>query len=187
MKHRTKARWILVAVLSVVIMHVGVARAGTPTAAQINRDAEAALARLYETTPAAARLGKDAVAILVFPSVLKAGFMVGGQFGNGALRQGDKSIGYYNVTAASYGLQAGAQRFGYAMFFMKESALEYLNKSGGFEVGVGPSVVLVDEGMAKTLTSSTARDDIYAFIFGQQGLMAGMGLQGSKITKFTPE
>ena len=88
--------------------------------------------------------------------------------------------------AASYGLQAGVQTFGYVMFFMKEKALEYLDQSEGWEVGVGPSIVLMDTGMAKSLTTTTGRSDVYAFTFGQQGLMAGVGLEGSKITMIDP-
>jgi lipid-binding SYLF domain-containing protein len=72
------------------------------------------------------------------------------------------------------------------MFFMNNSALDYLDKSDGFEIGVGPSVVLVDKGMAKSLTTTTAKDDVYAFIFGQKGLMAGLGVQGSKISRINP-
>src|SRR5262249_44449786 len=118
-----------------------------------------------------------------FPSVVKAGFLFGAQYGDGALRQRGKTTGYYNTVAASYGLQAGVQSFGYALFFMSDSGLGYLSKSEGFEIGVGPSIVVVDEGMAKPLTTTTAQHDIYAFIFGQKGLMAGLGLQGSKITR----
>ncbi len=187
MKLRAKVRWVLVIALTITICQLGAGSALAAKAAEIDRDATAALKTLYKTTPAASKLAKEAIAILVFPSVVKAGFMVGGQYGNGALRQGDKTIGYYNTTAASYGLQAGAQKFGYAMFFMKNAALEYLDKSGGFEVGVGPSVVVVDAGKAKTLTTTTGREDIYAFIFGQKGLMAGLGLQGAKITKINPD
>ena len=73
------------------------------------------------------------------------------------------------------------------MFFMNENALAQLDKAGGFEVGVGPTVVVVDEGKAKTMTTTTAKDDIYAFIFGQKGLMAGLGIQGNKITKINPK
>ncbi len=156
------------------------------SAASIDRRADNALARLYREIPAARTLARDAKAILVFPSVTKGGFMVGGQYGEGALRKGGKTVGYYQTTAVSYGLQAGAQRFGYVLFFMTDSALNYLDQSDGWEVGVGPSVVVIDEGMAKTLTTSTIRDDIYAFIFGQQGLMAGVGIQGSKITRIQP-
>jgi lipid-binding SYLF domain-containing protein len=88
--------------------------------------------------------------------------------------------------AASYGLQAGVQTFGYVMFFMNEKSLEYLNESEGWEVGVGPSIVVMDKGMGKNLTTTTGRSDVYAFIFNQQGLMAGLGLQGSKITRIHP-
>ena len=139
--------------------------------------------KLYETMPRAKALGEQAKGILVFPSVGRAGFLVGVQYGEGVLFRGDNIVGYYNVAGASYGLQAGAQVFAYAMFFMTDAALEYLGKSEGFEVGVGPSVVVVDAGKAKTLTTTTARDDIYAFIFGQKGLMGGLGIQGSKISK----
>jgi lipid-binding SYLF domain-containing protein len=85
--------------------------------------------------------------------------------------------------AASYGLQAGVQVFGYALFFMSESALRYLDTSGGFELGSGPSIVILDTGGARALTTSTIQSDIYAVFFDQKGLMAGLGLQGSKISR----
>ena len=162
------------------------AASAASSAGQIDRDASAALARLYREVPAARQLSRKAKAVLVFPSVIKGGLVLGGQYGEGVLRQGRRTIGYYNIAAASYGLQAGAQSFGYALFFMNDAALSYLEKSDGWEVGVGPSVVLVDEGMAKTITTATVRDAIYAFVFGQKGLMAGIGLQGSKITRINP-
>lgn len=151
--------------------------------AALTADAERAYAKLVAGVPAAKVLGKEAVAVLVFPKITKAGLMVGGQFGDGVLLRAGKPAGYYNTSGASYGLQAGAQQFGYAMFFMNESALKALTETDGFEVGVGPSVVLVDEGMAKSMTSVTAQKDVYAFVFGQKGLMAGVGLQGNKITR----
>jgi lipid-binding SYLF domain-containing protein len=83
-------------------------------------------------------------------------------------------------------LQAGVQSFGYALFFMDQDALNYLDNSSGWEIGVGPSIVIVDAGVAKTLTTTTAKDNVYAYIFNQKGLMAGLGLQGSKITRITP-
>lgn len=162
------------------------APAEAASAAAINRDASAALATLYQEVPAARKLAKQAKAVLIFPSVVKGGLIVGGQYGDGVLRKRGKAVGYYNTTAVSYGLQAGAQSFGYVLFFMSNASLKYLDKSEGWEIGVGPSVVVLDEGMAKSLTTTTARDDVYAFIFGQTGLMAGLGLQGSKITKIQP-
>jgi lipid-binding SYLF domain-containing protein len=157
------------------------------SATEIDKEVGLALEKLYAGSPAAVELSKVAKAILVFPNVIKAGLVVGGQYGEGALLAEGKTVGYYNTVAASYGLQAGAQSFGYAMFLMTEEALAYLNSSEGWEVGVGPTVVVMDEGLAKSLTTSTAKDDIYAFIFGQKGLMAGIGLQGSKISKIKPD
>jgi lipid-binding SYLF domain-containing protein len=160
--------------------------ASIANAAEIDQNADVALKKLFETTPLASELRKKAVGILIFPNILKAGFIVGGQYGEGALRQNGKTTGYYNTVAASYGLQAGAQQFGYALFFMNKKALSYLDESDGWEVGVGPSIVLVDEGIAKSMSTTTAQDDVYAFFFNQKGLMAGAGLQGSKITRINP-
>jgi lipid-binding SYLF domain-containing protein len=80
-------------------------------------------------------------------------------------------------------LQAGAKTFGYALFFMNESALAYLDKAAGFQLGVGPSLVVLDSGAAASLTSASITEDIYAFVYNQAGLMGGLGIEGSKITK----
>jgi lipid-binding SYLF domain-containing protein len=122
----------------------------------------------------------------VFPRIIKAGLLVGGQGGDGVLRVGGKTAGYYNIAAASFGLQAGAQRFSYALFFMTDSSLKYLEDSDGWSIGSGPSVVVMDKGAAASLTSTTVTQDVYAFPFGQHGLMAGLGLEGSKITRIHP-
>jgi lipid-binding SYLF domain-containing protein len=156
-------------------------------AAEISKNAQASLASLYAKVAGAKALGAQAHAILVFPKVTKAGLGIGGQSGEGALIKSGKAVAYYRTTGASFGLQAGAQTYGYAMFFMNEKALQQLDKADGFEVGVGPSVVVMDEGMAKTSTTTTMKDDIYAFIFGQKGLMAGLGIQGNKISKIDPK
>ncbi len=151
--------------------------------AEIDRSVDSAMKKLYSKYPAAKELAKNAKAILVFPQIVKGGFLVGGLYGEGALRKGSKTMGYYNTVAASYGLQAGVQKYSYALIFMTDDAFAYLDRSDGWELGVGPSIVIVDEGMAKSITSTTVKSDVYAFFFSQQGLMAGMGLQGSKITK----
>src|SRR6185369_15528820 len=150
---------------------------------EIDDDAAAALRSLYDRTPSARVLGDKAAAILVFPNIVKAGFLVGAQFGEGTLFRGGRKVANYRSVAGSYGFQAGVQTFGYAMFLMTPAAVEYLDKSGGWEVGVGPSVVVLDEGAAKTLTTTTMQSDVYAFVFDQKGLMAGAGIQGSKITR----
>jgi lipid-binding SYLF domain-containing protein len=157
--------------------------AAPKTDPQLDRAAAAALRLLIGGNPAARLLNEKALADLVFPKIVKVGFLLGGAYGEGALRQGGTTIGYYNSAAASYGLQAGAQWFGYALFFINAGALKYLDQSQGFEIGVGPSVVVVDQGVGKKLSSTTLTQDVYAFIFNQKGLMAGLGLEGSKITK----
>ncbi len=155
-------------------------------AAQLDREVNAALNKLYQTTPSARTLAAKAKGILVFPNIIKAGFIGGAEYGKGAMRKNGKTTGYYNIVAGSYGLQAGVQSFGYAMFFMNDGAIASLNTAKGLEVGVGPNIVVLDEGMAKKATTTTLRDDVYAFVFGQQGLMAGLGIQGSKITRINP-
>lgn len=152
---------------------------------ELDREGARVLKVLYEKNAAARLLGTKAKAVLVFPRIVKAGFMFGGQIGEGVLFESERPVAYYNSVAASYGLQAGVQVFGYALFFMNEGALSYLAKSDGWEVGVGPSIVVVDEGMGKSLTSTTITQDVYAFIFNQKGLMGGIGVQGSKITKIS--
>ena len=154
---------------------------------EIDQGASQALQTLYAANPKARDLGKRAKAILIFPRILKGGFMIGGLSGDGVLRQGGKTLGYYNISAASFGLQAGGQRFSYALFFMTDSAIQYLQNSDGWAVGSGPSVVVVDKGTAASMTSSTTlSQDVYAVPFGQQGLMAGLGIEGSKITHIRP-
>lgn len=152
----------------------------------LEQDSAAALQTLYAKTPAAKALGEKAKGILVFPNIVKAGFVIGAQGGDGVLFENGKATGVYNTSAVSVGLQAGVQNFGYALFFISDAALQNLKTSAGFELGVGPSIVFVDAGMAKSLTTTTLQSDIYAFIFSQKGLMAGIGLQGSKVTKLSP-
>lgn len=173
--------------LGAALLFAGGAAQAADSAAKLASDSQSALNKLYARIPAAKALGEQAYAVLVFPKVTKAGLVIGGQYGDGALIQGGKVVGYYNTSGASYGLQAGVQQFGYAMMFMNEAALGQINAASGFEVGVGPSVVVVDDGMAKTLTTKTIDKDIYAFIFSQKGLMAGLGLQGTKITRINPK
>ena len=157
------------------------------SASEIDRNTTAALETLYQTTPGAKTLAKEAKGILIFPDILKAGLIVGAQYGDGALRKKGKTVGYYRSFAGSFGLQAGVQSFGYVLLFMDDASLRYLEKSKGWEIGTGPSIVVLDKGFGKNLSSTTLQKGVYAFIFDQKGLMAGIGLQGSKITKITPD
>jgi lipid-binding SYLF domain-containing protein len=156
---------------------------GTASADDLTRDSRRALQQLMAQNPAAARTKSKAVAVLVFPDVVKAGFIFGAQGGQGILFVHGQPRGRYRTVAASYGLQAGVQKFGYALFLMNQDAVNWVNNTRGWEIGTGPSVVIVDKGMARSFTSDTLHSGIYAFTFDQQGLMAGLGLQGSKIAR----
>jgi len=175
--------WIFVASLAPVAILAPLGQAAqAATAAQLNADGKAALSRLYAHSDRATRYARDARAILVFPKIVKAGFMIGGQGGEGVLFVRGTPTAYYKIGAVSFGLQAGGQSFSYALFLMNDKALTYLRKSDGWAIGSGPSVVVVDKGAAMSTTSTTLAKDVYAFPFGQKGLMAGLGLEGSKIS-----
>ncbi len=157
------------------------------SASEIDRKVTEALNTLYDTSPGAKVLSKKAKGMLVFPKIVKLGFLAGTQIGDGALRENGISSGYYRSVAASFGLQAGLQAFDYVLMFMDDESLDYLNRSHGWELGIGPSVVVLNKGVAVSATTTTLRKGIYAFISDQKGVMAGIGLQGTKIIKINPE
>lgn len=149
----------------------------------LTEDAEAALQALYKHHPGAKALGEKSAGILVFPKIVRAGFIVGGSGGEGVLFKGGKTAGYYSSGSASVGLQAGIQSFAYAVFFVTEGELKKFQQSKGWDIGAAPTVVVVDAGAGKEINTTTAKDAVYAFVFGQEGLMAGLALQGQKISK----
>jgi lipid-binding SYLF domain-containing protein len=159
----------------------GVAQAAT--AEDLDKDSAQALRNLTQTNRVASDISRKARAVLVFPNIVKAGLVFGGSYGEGTLMKGGRVIEYYNSVSGSWGLQAGAQSYGYVVFLMNDKAVDYLEKSSGWEIGVGPTVVVVDEGVAKNFSTSTMKDDAYAFIFNQQGLMAGISIEGTKISR----
>lgn len=141
------------------------------------------LKSLYDGSPGLKALGSKAKAVLIFPKVTKAGLIIGGQSGDGILLRNDTVVGHYNTAAVSLGMQAGVQSFGYALFFMSDKVLTEFQNSENFQIGVGPTIVIVDAGAAKDINTLTAKADVYGTIFDQKGLMAGIGLAGTKITK----
>jgi lipid-binding SYLF domain-containing protein len=181
--HDIRFRKVLVGIVVVATALMTSAVGAADDRAELTKDAQAALSSLYAKVDGAKALGAKATAILTFPKITKAGLGIGGQSGEGVLFKSGKAVAFYRTSGASLGLQIGAQTYGYSMFFMNEQALSALDAAKGFEVGVGPSVVVMDEGKAKSSTTTTMKDDIYAFIFGQQGLMAGLGIQGNKIKR----
>ena len=173
---------LMFAAASIVSMSV-MNQASAATAEDLDKDSRQALQTLYKTEPVAETLSRTAKAVLVFPNIIKAGLVFGGSYGEGELIEGSKVVDYYNSVTGSWGLQAGAQSYGYAVFLMTDKAIQYVKDTKGWEIGVGPTVVVVDEGVAKNLSTSSLKDDAYAFIFSQQGLMAGVSIEGTKISK----
>jgi lipid-binding SYLF domain-containing protein len=179
---QTKQLRFILAMTLIASMTMAI-QASAATAEDLDRDSLQALQTLYKTEPVAETLSNTAKAILVFPNIVKAGLVFGGSYGEGELLEGNKVIDYYNSVAGSWGLQIGAQSYGYAVFLMTDEAVSYVKKSKGWELGVGPTVVVVDEGVAKNLSTTSLKDEAYAFIFSQQGLMAGVSIEGTKISK----
>ncbi len=161
-------------------------QAGAATKEDLNKDAEHALQTLYKSNPIARDISKKAKEILVFPKIYRAGLVFGGSYGEGVLFRGKQIDGYYNSVSASWGWQAGVQSYSYVLFLMNDRAVNYLKKTKGWEIGVGPTVVVLNKGAATNLSSTTLKDDAYAVIFDQEGLMASLSIEGTKISRINP-
>lgn len=152
-------------------------------AAPIDQQAQAALDSLYATSPAAKALGAKAKAVLVFPDIRKAAFIIGAQTGEGVMLRNGKASGHYRADGVLAGLEAGAQSYAYALFFMSDAALQNLRSAKGFEIGIDPNIVIVDAGAGKEISTTTAQADVYSYVYDQKGLMGGVAVQGLKITR----
>lgn len=185
MQRRQMARVVAALPLLAAAPLLAPKRAQAATRAEINADVTAAMTRLRGMNNAAP-LFRQAKATLVFPRIVSGGFIVGGQYGEGALVRGEATTDYYNIAGLSFGLLAGAQAAGLAMFFMTDASLRALMNSDGWEIGTGPTVVVLDQGLQANATSTTLTEPVYAITFNQQGLMAAVAINGSKITRINP-
>jgi lipid-binding SYLF domain-containing protein len=156
--------------------------ASAAPAIALDQEAQTALNALYAQSPGAKALGDKAKAVLVFPNIHKAAFVVGAQSGDGVLFRNGKPAGRYRVDGLLAGFEAGAQSYANAMFFMSDAALRQLDRSRGWEIGTDPNIVVVDAGAAKELSTTTLQADVFSYVFGQKGLMGGIALQGLKIS-----
>jgi lipid-binding SYLF domain-containing protein len=157
------------------------------TVEELNHDSYAALRTLFAEVPNTKLIAERAVGILVFPRIVKAGVVIGGQSGDGTLFVGKHVHAHYNISGGSLGLQVGAQTYSYALFFMNQSSLSYLENSSGWSVGSGPSVVALDKSAATSWTAAGASGgDVYAIPFSASGLMASLSLEGTKISRIHP-
>jgi len=178
---------LLLGMVAAVIL-VTPAQAGkSKRAIELDSQAKASLVKLYAENAKARHLRTKAKAILTFPSMVKAGFIVGVQVGIGVLTDlKGRTIGYYNSTAGSFGYQVGVKGFHYSLFLMSDRAIDRLDTAAGLQLGMGPSLVLVKKGGTMGFTTTSLDKDIYAFIYDSKGIFGGAGLEGTKITKIDP-
>lgn len=178
-------RLVLLGLSAAALM--GAPAAEAASRGEIDANADAAMQHLYAYSPRARELASRARGVLIFPRIIKASFIFGGAGGEGVLRIRGQSAAYFSLGAASFGFQAGAKAYSLAMFFMTRSALDYLRNSQGWALGGGPEIVVIDQGMAAGLSTTTLSQPVYAMVFAQKGLEGGISLAGSKITHIHPD
>jgi lipid-binding SYLF domain-containing protein len=162
--------------------------AAAATRSEINAEVAAAMVHLRNLPGLSPRLLRDARATLIFPRIISGGFIVGGQYGEGAaLGPNGDVVGYYSIAGVSLGLLAGAQTSGLAMFFMTDEAVQTLMRADGWRIGTDLSVVVLDRVAQVDITPTTELQPVYAVTFNQQGLMASLSLEGTKISRINPD
>jgi lipid-binding SYLF domain-containing protein len=169
--------------LPILVGPSSVPKVDAATAPEIDASVKAAMDRFDKEVQGADEFLKASKGVLIFPSVVKAGFGVGGEYGEGALRIGGKTVDYYNIASASVGFQIGAEKKDIILLFMQEQALQDFRKSSGWKAGVDGSVTMVNIGAGGSLDTATMKDPIVGFVIGQRGLMGNLSLEGTKISK----
>lgn len=157
--------------------------ANAASKAEIDTDVQFAMNTFYNLSPGNKELVSKAAGVLIFPTVMKAGFFVGGDYGEGVLQVGGKTVDYYSTAAISFGLQLGAQSRSEVILFMDKEALENFRLRDGWAAGIDGSVAVIDSGVAKGVDTETAQGAIIAYIFSSKGLMGNLSLEGSKFSK----
>lgn len=178
-----KRKTVIYHYLALLLLLMPATSALAASRAEIDARVQEAIENFYRQTSAGKALAKKAAGMLVFPQVIKAGFGIGGEFGEGALLTGDKTLAYYNIAAASIGLQFGAQIKSQIILFMTAESLKKFRNSEGWEAGVDGSVALATLGAGKEIDTNTAKQPIVGFIFSNKGLMYNLTFEGSKITR----
>jgi lipid-binding SYLF domain-containing protein len=172
------------AVVALVALHSGFVReADAASAEEINLKADATLERFYKEVGSGKAFVDNAEGVLVFPSVVKAGIGIGGEYGEGVLRIGGKSVEYYSTAAGSFGFQLGIQSKAIILVFLDKGALEKFRNSSGWEAGVDGSVALIKIGAGGSIDTTNIKDPVVAFVLTNKGLMYNLTLEGSKFTK----
>jgi lipid-binding SYLF domain-containing protein len=177
-------RAVMAAILISFLAFFAVARGAVAASAEeIDIKVDGALAQFNKEVPGGAEFLNKAKGVLVFPTITKAGLGIGGEYGTGALRIDGKTVQHYNLASASFGLQLGAQQYSIVMTFLTDEALQKFRDSKGWEAGVDGSVAVAEWGAGEDINTKTFKDPIVSFVFGNKGLMAGVSIEGSKISK----
>ena len=153
---------------------------------KLNKEVDLAIQKFKKDVPGGDQFLSKVKGYLVFPSVYKGGFIIGGKYGKGALRVDGTTKYYYSMTAASIGYQAGVQEHSVLIAFISETSMNNFIKSNGWEAGVDGSIIVADWGKAKDISSISYEKPIVGFIYGEQGLMAGVSIQGTKFQRIVP-
>lgn len=181
-----KTRWVTCLLIVVMLGLAGTSRpSDAASAAEIDNDVNATLNRFHLNVKGSRDLADRAAGILVFPSIVKAGIGIGGEYGEGAMRVRDKTAGYYNSVSASIGFQLGVQARSVIIMFMTEDALASFNRKDGWKVGVDGSVALVTLGVGGAVDTNQIRQPVIGFILDEKGLMYNLTLEGSKISRIS--
>jgi len=179
---------IMVLALAMVITAGGATEmAWAKTAKEIDASVNACLDRFYKQVKGGKEMAGKAKGVLVMPNVVKAGLIVGGEYGEGALRVGGKTVSYYNIASGSVGFQIGGEAKDFVILFMTDEALKKFQASNGWEVGLDGNVALVTIGGGERVDFTKMNDPIIGFVFDVKGLMADISLKGAKFTKIKPK
>ena len=178
---QTKLKFLLLVLTGIIMSSTAMAE----TAEQINQKADKVV-EIFKQKPGASKFLSDVHGYLVFPSVIKGGFILGAEYGEGVLRVNNEPVEYYSIASGSAGFQAGAQKASYLIAFASQKALDNFRKSNGWEAGVDGTITVIDWGAAKDIASLSFEKPIYAFVFNAQGIMGGISIEGTKFTKMQP-
>ena len=184
LKKSIKIQWLLrvfllIMVLSILLTNNLLAKTAKETDASVN----VAIQRFYKQVKGAEEFVKASKGMLVMPNVVKGAFIVGGEYGEGALRIGGKTVDYYNTVAGSFGFQIGGQKKDIILCFMTDDALKKFRNSKGWEAGVDGNVALINVGAGERADTTTSKDPIVGFVFDSKGLIADLSLKGAKFSK----
>jgi lipid-binding SYLF domain-containing protein len=169
--------------LALIIGMISVRTSSAKTAQEINAEVNAALELFIQQVKGGKEFLNTAKGVLIIPNIVKVGVGLGGEYGEGAMRIGGKTVDYYSIAAGSVGFQIGAQKKNLILVFKQDEALNHFRKSSGWKAGVDGSAAFIDVGAGKSIDTVNIKDPIVAFTFGQRGLMANATIEGSKFTK----